>query len=83
MPALDGTGPWGMGPMTGRGLGWCGTGANPGFYGRGRGFAGGAGWGFRRGFRRFGARPWGWAGFPPSATGLWGRRRARRLPFGV
>jgi len=72
MPARDGTGPWGMGPMTGRGLGWCGTGANPRFYGRWRGFAGGAGWGFGRGFRRLGARPWGWAGFPPPAAGFWG-----------
>ncbi|WP_101513993.1 DUF5320 domain-containing protein [Thermotoga sp. SG1] len=23
MPRLDGTGPMGLGPMTGRGLGWC------------------------------------------------------------
>ncbi len=33
MPRFDGTGPMGIGPMTGRGLGPCG-----GFRGRGRGF---------------------------------------------
>lgn len=33
MPRLDGTGPMGMGPMTGRGLGPCGYGIR----GRGRG----------------------------------------------
>ncbi len=58
MPGLDGTGPWGMGPMTGRGLGWC----NP--YGplrrgwRGRGFGFGRGFGWGRG-RAFGRRFWG------------------------
>lgn len=35
MPRMDGTGPMGMGPMTGRGLGPCGSGR--GFRGRGRG----------------------------------------------
>ena len=37
MPRFDGTGPAGMGPMTGRGLGPCGAGMKRGF-GRGRGF---------------------------------------------
>lgn len=40
MPARDGTGPLGRGPLTGRGMGPCGWGAGRGF---GRGF----------GFRRF------------------------------
>ena len=29
MPRMDGTGPAGQGPRTGRGLGPCGTGTNP------------------------------------------------------
>lgn len=37
MPREDGTGPMGQGPMTGRGLGPCGTGMGRGF-GRGRFF---------------------------------------------
>ncbi|MEJ5349547.1 MAG: DUF5320 domain-containing protein [Desulfosoma sp.] len=59
MPARDGTGPWGAGPMTGRGLGWCaaprGVGRRTygGCFGLGRGWWGrgpGRGWGWRRGF---------------------------------
>ena len=57
MPRKDGTGPMGVGPITGRGLGPC-TGARPARYGVGfgtglgrrllrrRGFAGGYGRGF-------------------------------------
>ena len=48
MPAQDGTGPMGQGPLTGRDLGPCGTGL--GFR---RGFRR-YGMGFRRGFRRYG-----------------------------
>ncbi len=66
MPGFDGTGPLGMGPGTGRGLGPCGAGVRgwfgprwfPGFgrrwFGRGRGF--GRGWfgrGRGRGFGRW------------------------------
>lgn len=40
MPRLDGTGPRGQGPMTGRGLGPCGGG-----YGHGRGMGYGRGYG--------------------------------------
>ena len=46
MPGGDGTGPMGMGPMTGRGAGYCAGNAMPGYttpFG-GRGFRG-AGWG--------------------------------------
>ena len=56
MPRGDGTGPMGMGPMTGRGAGYCaGFGApgfmNPGpFGGFGRGYGRGPGRGWRRGF---------------------------------
>ena len=51
MPGFDGTGPWGMGPGTGWGLGPCGR----GFAFR-RGFRRGFGPGFGRGF---GWRWWG------------------------
>ena len=59
MPAGDGTGPAGMGPMTGRAAGFCAGYPAPGFRGAGRGFGGrGGGRGFGRGF----GRGWGrWA----------------------
>jgi len=55
MPGRDNTGPTGMGPMTGRGLGNCGGnravgGQGPGL-GRGLGFGRGRGQGGRRGRR--------------------------------
>jgi hypothetical protein len=66
MPGGDGTGPKGMGPMTGRGAGFCAGYSVPGYanpmtgrgfgFGRGRGFGRGMGRGFRR---RFGG---GWGG---------------------
>lgn len=47
MPAGDGTGPMGMGAMTGRGAGYCSGSTMPGYagygYGRGMGFGGGRG----------------------------------------
>ena len=43
MPNMDGTGPRGMGPLTGRGFGPCGKGYGRGF-GAGRGFGRGMGW---------------------------------------
>jgi hypothetical protein len=73
MPAGDGTGPAGAGPMTGRAAGYCAGYPVPGYMnpipGRGR-FGFGRGWG--RGFGRGGGRGWRhwyWA------TGLpgWGR----------
>ena len=47
MPRLNGTGPQGMGPMTGRGLGPCGGGRG---YGRGMGCGYGYGmpWSYRQ-----------------------------------
>ncbi len=47
MPKMDGTGPLGQGPMTGRGMGPCGGGMRMGCCGRGQGW----GAGFRRFFR--------------------------------
>ena len=71
MPRGDGTGPAGMGPMTGRAAGYCAGYAMPGFanpmvgWGRGfgRGFGRGMGWG-----RRGGLRGYGWVGpaYPPA-----------------
>ncbi|NLB69597.1 MAG: DUF5320 domain-containing protein [Lentisphaerae bacterium] len=53
MPRGDGTGPNGMGPMTGRAAGFCAGNNMPGYaagfaYGRGRGFGRGMGGGFGR-----------------------------------
>lgn len=45
MPYMDGTGPNGMGPVTGRGMGPCNRGVG---LGRGRGFGGRMFWGDRR-----------------------------------
>ena len=54
MPGGNGTGPSGEGPLTGRGLGSCGSGVSNAApnnnQGRGRGF--GRGLGFGRGFGR-------------------------------
>ena len=62
MPRGDGTGPMGMGPMTGRAAGFCAGYGMPGYmnpvagrgfgmgFGRGRGFGGGGGRGWGRGW---------------------------------
>ncbi len=75
MPRGDGTGPQGLGPMTGRGAGYC-AGydvpgyANPGFGGlgpqRGRGWGGG-GRGWRRMFYATGLPGWLRFGYGPAA----------------
>lgn len=65
MPGGDRTGPMGMGPMTGRGFGFCAGNGQPGYafggFGRGmgRGFGRGRGMGWGRGFgwRNAGAYP--------------------------
>lgn len=54
MPGGDRTGPMGAGPMTGRGMGYCGGYQRPGVYNP---IAGGRGWfGFGRGGGGFGWR---------------------------
>ena len=66
MPGGDGTGPMGMGPMTGRGAGYCAGYPNPGYMnsipGRGWGRGFGRGWGRDRGWGRGFGR--GWAVYP-------------------
>ncbi len=65
MPFGDGTGPLGLGPMTGRGLGYCAGRGRPGYmtpgfgWGRGRGFGRGFGWrrGWGRGWRYSASTP--------------------------
>ena len=65
MPRGDGTGPMGMGPMTGRGMGYCAGYAAPGY--ASYGFGMGRGRGYRRmyyatgqpGWARYGAAPYG------------------------
>ncbi len=71
MPMGDRTGPWGLSPRSGRGLGYCSGYPYPGFmnpsagflFGRGlgRGFGRGLGFGKGRGLRRAGyGRCWGY-----------------------
>jgi len=73
MPRGDGTGPAGMGPMTGRAAGYCAGYGAPGFassaWGRGYGFGRGLGRGFAPGWGRGGGRGFG-RGFGWRA---WGR----------
>ena len=75
MPGGDGTGPMGMGPMTGRAAGFCAGYPAPGYvnsipgrgfgFGRGRGFGfgRGLGLGFRGGRGPFGGLRAGWGGY--------------------
>ena len=75
MPRGDGTGPGGMGPMTGRAAGYCAGYSVPGFmnpipgrgfWGRGGGFGGrGRGWG-----RGFGMGFPAWGGMVPQGYGV-------------
>jgi len=74
MPRGDRTGPWGEGPMTGRGAGRCAGFPVPGYrnpvgFRCGRGFGRGFGFGFGRG-RGFGRGFYG-AGFPGRVP-FWG-----------
>jgi hypothetical protein len=63
MPRFDGTGPWGLGPGTGWGLGPCGAGrAWRRGWGRGLGFGRGLGW------RRFWGYPHGPYPYQPQIT---------------
>jgi hypothetical protein len=80
MPAGDGTGPRGMGPMTGRGAGYCAGYDMPGYahpmpgrgfgMGWGRGGGWGGGWGRGRGWRNMyyatGVPGWARFGYAPA-----------------
>ena len=82
MPGGDGTGPGGMGPMTGRAAGYCAGYPVPGYmnatggrgfgFGRGRGFGRGLGWGFRGGRGAFGGPSAGWGGYAVAPYGAYG-----------
>lgn len=81
MPGGDGTGPMGMGAMTGRAAGYCAGYAMPGFanaapgrglgfgWGRGFGFGRGMGLGFRGGRGPFGGFRASWGGTPYAVAG--------------
>jgi len=66
MPGGDRTGPWGLGPRTGRAAGYCSGYNMPGYGnpGYGRGFGRGGGRGFGRGVWGRG-RGFGWRGTYP------------------
>ncbi len=69
MPRGDGTGPAGMGVMTGRAAGYCAGYSVPGYMN----YAGGRGLGFGRGFSRAIGRGFGWrSGFFGGAPGFLG-----------
>ena len=87
MPASDRTGPWGMGPRTGRGLGHCSGYPGPGYMmtpgpgsGFGRGFGRGPGLG--RGFGHGMGLARGRRFRHPGARGFWGASYAPAVPFG-
>jgi len=86
MPGGDGSGPMGMGPMTGRAAGFCAGYGVPGYTnpvgGRGRGFGGGGrgrGGGWGRGMR-FGAGRFGWAPMGPGYPAYGGVAPAAPAP---
>jgi hypothetical protein len=82
MPAGDRTGPGGLGPMTGRGMGYCAGFPGPGFMSPGPGMGFGRGVGFGRGFGRgfgFGrGRGWRRGGF----GGFLGYSYPPMMPYG-
>jgi len=80
MPFGDRTGPMGLGPMTGRGAGFCGGFNGPGNMNFGRGLGGGMGRGFGGGMGR--GRHRGWRDFNPEFQGwMRGGRFAGRGNF--
>jgi hypothetical protein len=76
MPGGDRTGPMGAGPMTGRGMGYCGGSDAPGWanWGPGRRLGAMRGFGlYGRGPRGRGMRG-GWGAYGPGPGGGWGWR---------
>ena len=86
MPGGDGTGPGGMGPMTGRAAGYCAGYPVPGYMNPvgGRGYwgggRGGGGWGRRNWFHATGLTGWQRAGMGYPAYGAPG---AYPTPYGA
>jgi len=86
MPAGDRTGPWGAGPRTGRGFGYCSGYASPGYMtpgpgmGPGRGF--GRGLGLGRGYGRGLGMGRGRRFRHPGAWGVWGYPYPPAVPYG-
>jgi hypothetical protein len=80
MPGGDRTGPWGAGPMTGRGVGICAGYDVPGYMNPafGHGFGGGRGRGFGHSFGMGGGRGWRHQYY---ATGLPGWVRGGRYAY--
>lgn len=77
MPRGDGTGPMGMGPMTGRAAGYCAGFDVPGYMNAAPGSGYGMGRGFGRGFMGLGRRrAFGWgSGYPGMPYGRTRRGR--------
>lgn len=84
MPRGDGTGPAGMGPMTGRAAGFCAGYSVPGYMNPigGRGYYGGGGWGRGRGYRNW-YYATGAPGWMRAAQGLpaWGGYAGYAYPY--
>ncbi|RKY32674.1 MAG: hypothetical protein DRP74_02005 [Candidatus Omnitrophota bacterium] len=98
MPRGDGTGPMGLGPMTGRAAGYCagysvpgymnpavgaGFGAGRGFYGRGGGFGRGGGRGRRNWYYATGLPGWQRAAIGMPAFGGWANPAMYLAPVDV
>jgi len=90
MPGGDGTGPMGLGPMTGRAAGYCAGYPVPGymnpipgrgFWGFGRGFFGGRGRGWRRWYYATGLPGWARFGMGLPAWGGYAAPYPFRRPF--
>jgi len=82
MPWGNRTGPWGMGPMTGRAMGYCAGYPAPGYFNPagGWGYVPGPGRGLA-GFRGHGGRGRFFAGWAPRWGGAWYGTSGAGLPF--
>lgn len=80
MPGGDRTGPWGLGPMTGRRMGYCAGFQAPGFMYPGPGLGFGRGFGLGRGFGRGFGRGRGWRG--AGFGSFWGYPYPPMTPYG-
>jgi len=86
MPWGDRTGPAGMGPMTGRGAGYCAGYGVPGYANpiSGRGFGGrGGGWGWRNQYYATGLTGWQRAGLYPGNAGYVPGSYRGNYPYGT